>query len=117
MTSEGDSEDQNNFGSTHKGEENTGGNGEPAEQSKEAEDPNDKVRKAAEKGNAEAQYDLGNKYRKGEGVPEDVNQAVYWYRKAAYRGNVKAKHSLGLMYLIAGNDEQATYWLKQAGQQ
>ena len=38
---------------------------------------------AAEQGNAEAQFDLGNCYCKGEGVEQDKAEAVKWYRKAA----------------------------------
>ena len=40
-------------------------------------------RKAAEQGDAEAQYDLGDLYDEGQGVPQDYAQAAAWYRKAA----------------------------------
>ena len=38
-------------------------------------------RKAAKQGVAEAQYNLGHRYRKGLGVPQDYAEAVKWYRK------------------------------------
>jgi len=45
-----------------------------------------KLRKAAEQGDAEAQYNLGVRYANGEGVPEDYKEAVKWFRKAAEQG-------------------------------
>ena len=40
----------------------------------------------AEQGNVFAQYNLGNRYRKGEGVPQDYKTAMKWYRLAAKQG-------------------------------
>ena len=45
-----------------------------------------------------AQYDLGNMYNFGNGVPEDDTEAVKWYRKAAEQGKVEAQFNLGMMY-------------------
>jgi TPR repeat protein len=53
---------------------------------------------AAEQGNAAAQYNLGNKYNKGQGVPQDYTEAVKWYRMAAEQGNAAAQSNLGIMY-------------------
>ncbi|TAN66804.1 MAG: sel1 repeat family protein [Methylobacter sp.] len=39
--------------------------------------------KAAEQGNANAQYNLALKYKTGQGVTKDDTKAAYWYRKAA----------------------------------
>ena len=55
-------------------------------------------RKAAEQGDAAAQYNLGVMYDKGEGVPQDYQEAVGWYRKAAEQGDASAQHNLGFMY-------------------
>ena len=44
-------------------------------------------RKAAEQGHANAQHNLGNRYRKGEGVTQDYAEAVKWYSKAAEMGD------------------------------
>jgi hypothetical protein len=43
-------------------------------------------RKAAERGNAAAQYSLGIMYANGRGVLKDSAQAATWYRKAAAQG-------------------------------
>ena len=40
-------------------------------------------RKAAEDGNADAQFNLGVMYSKGRGVEQDFARAAHWYRKAA----------------------------------
>ena len=52
----------------------------------------------AEQGNANAQYNLGVMYGKGDGVPQDYAEAVKWYRKAAEQGDVDAQFNLGIMY-------------------
>ena len=48
-------------------------------------------RKAAEQGNADAQWGLGEKYENGEGVPQDYAQAFVWYRKAADQNDLYVK--------------------------
>ena len=55
-------------------------------------------RKAAEQGNAWAQYDLGFAYENGEGVAEDKREAVRWYRKGAEQGHAIAQNNLGYAY-------------------
>ncbi len=55
-------------------------------------------RPLAEQGDAFAQIFLGVMYAKGEGVPEDARQAVFWYRKAAEQGDAYAQFLLGFMY-------------------
>ncbi len=52
----------------------------------------------AEKGYAEAQYNLGVMYEFGQGVPQDFAEAVKWYRKSADQGYTKALVSLGDKY-------------------
>ena len=44
------------------------------------------TKKAAEQGDAEAQYNLGVMYANGDGLPEDDAEAVRWYRMAAEQG-------------------------------
>ena len=47
--------------------------------------------KAAERGFAFAQYDLGEMYAIGEGVLEDRAEAVKWYRWTAEQGLLDAR--------------------------
>lgn len=41
------------------------------------------LQQRAERGNAEAQYDLGLLYAAGEDLPKNKAEAVKWFRKAA----------------------------------
>ncbi|MBN1510246.1 MAG: SEL1-like repeat protein [Sedimentisphaerales bacterium] len=54
--------------------------------------------KAAEQGEADAQFLLACMYREGEGVPQDYKEAVKWYMKAAEQENAAAQYLLGYMY-------------------
>ena len=54
--------------------------------------------KAAEQGDADAQFNLGAAYREGDGVPKDAAEAVRWYRLAAEQGHAGAQGSLGVAY-------------------
>lgn len=52
------------------------------------------IKKAAEQGDAQAQFNLGNCYAKGEGVSKDLKEAVKWWCRAADQGHAKAKEAL-----------------------
>jgi TPR repeat protein len=45
-----------------------------------------------------AQFNLGLCYNLGEGVAQDSQEAVKWYRLAVEQGNVKAQFNLGNNY-------------------
>ncbi len=53
-------------------------------------------RPLAEQGAAGAQNILGLMYATGEGVPQDNNEAVRWYRLAAEQGDDRAQYILGM---------------------
>ena len=55
----------------------------------------------ADKGDAEAQYNLGTCFYYGNGVDRNYNIAAKWYTKAANQGHAKAAYALGMMY-VAG---------------
>ena len=83
------------------------------------------IKKLAEKGDSDAQYKLGQMYRKGKGISRDYKQAAYWYTKAAEQGNAHAQFFLGKMYWMGKGipqDEkqavkQAVYWWTKAAEQ
>ncbi len=52
------------------------------------------LRKQAEAGNANAQFNLGSMYETGSGVRQDYAEAAKWYRKAAERGDARAQYNL-----------------------
>jgi len=58
----------------------------------------DETLEKAQRGDAEAQYNLGEIYDKGKGVPEDDTEALKWYRLAAEQGDAGAQYKLGVMY-------------------
>jgi TPR repeat protein len=55
----------------------------------------------AETGNAAAQFNLGQMYRLGQGIPKDVVEAARWYRLAAAQGDAQSQYNLGVMYYNA----------------
>jgi len=79
--------------------------------------------KAAKQGYAEAQYNLGMCYEKGESmyIVKDLSKAVYWYKKAAEQGEANAQCSLGLSYYfgegVEKDQKKAVYWLTKAAEQ
>ncbi|MDC0390761.1 sel1 repeat family protein [Candidatus Thioglobus sp.] len=76
--------------------------------------------KAADRGHAKAQYNLGLMYDNGNGngVLKDGKQAVKWYQKAADQGFAKAQHNLGVIYANGTGElkdlSKAKYWIKKA---
>ena len=53
----------------------------------------------AEQGDASAQYNLGQIYRQGKGVPQDYKTAVQWWKLAAEQGHASAQSNLGVRYI------------------
>jgi uncharacterized protein len=79
------------------------------------------LRTRAEKGDARAQFNLGDRYRTGEGVTQDMVEAVKWYRKAAEQNHAMAQNNLGGCYFngqgVAQDYLQAYKWCSLASSQ
>ncbi len=60
----------------------------------------------AQKGNAEAQYQMGYAYYHGNGLAQDYEKAVEWYKEAGNQGHVKAQEMLGSMYYFGQGVKQ-----------
>jgi TPR repeat protein len=56
------------------------------------------IRSAAERGEAEGQYQLGLAYETGTGVPQDAGQAAIFYFRAAEQNHARAARQLGSLY-------------------
>ena len=71
-----------------------------AEDSQSAEDLTEfqTLQVAAERGDAEQQYRLGDAYENGDITKQDYKQAVHWYRKASDQDHVYATYNLGWCY-------------------
>jgi uncharacterized protein len=68
-------------------------------------------------GEPDAQFNLGQAYKLGRGVPADQNVAMDWYRKAAASGHMQAQATLGLQLFQSGKRDEAMIWLKKASDQ
>ena len=72
----------------------------------------------AEKGSAEAQFNLAGMFAKGYGVVMDEKKSFDWYKKAAEQGHPKAQYNLGVMHIIGiGTPKSlsdAKHWLNLA---
>ena len=71
-------------------------------------------RNLAEKGDADAAFNLGQAFRLGRGVPADSAQAKRWFEAAANKGHVDAQVSLGLLLFDSGERAVAMNWLRKA---
>lgn len=79
------------------------------------------LRADAEAGDAEAQLLLGSAYLEGEGVPQNINEAVRWIRLSATNGNYLAQMQLGNLYydgngVCMDRHEALCWYLKSAEQ-
>lgn len=70
----------------------------------------------AEKGNADAAFNLGQAYRLGRGVPIDLSEAQAWLGRAARKDHVDAQVTLGLLLFENGNRTSGLRWLKGAAE-
>ena len=78
------------------------------------------LQKAAEQGDAVAQFNLGVLYYKGEGVPQDYKEAFKWHLKAAEQGYADAQTNLGITYYaglgVPKNTATAYAWYNVAAE-
>lgn len=78
-------------------------------------------RKAAEKGDAEAQFRLAECYRKGVGTKKSHEEAVAWYRKAAEQKHAAAQYMLAVCYYkgwgVSKSGKDAAAWYRKAAEQ
>jgi uncharacterized protein len=65
-------------------------------------------------GDADAQFNMGQAYKLGRGVPTDLAQAEQWYAKAAKQGHPLAEDSYGLLLYQNGRGADALPWLQKS---
>jgi len=74
-------------------------------------------RPLADKGDPDAQFDLGQAYKLGRGVPaRDLAIAQSWYEKAAQQGHAQAQANLGLILFQNGERQRALPWIRKAAE-
>lgn len=78
-------------------------------------------RPLAEGGNAKAQLRIGAMYSSGEGVKQNLVEALKWFRKAADQGNIDAQYNLGKLYYDGEGTKQnyaeSVKWYRKAAEQ
>ena len=79
------------------------------------------TRAKAERGDAEAQKQLGSIYAKGQGVAQSYAEAAKWYRQAADQGHAGAQTALGELYEagqgVPCDEAEAARWYRRAAEQ
>ncbi|HEY0014641.1 MAG TPA: SPOR domain-containing protein [Allosphingosinicella sp.] len=73
-------------------------------------------RPLADAGDADAQFNLGQAYRLGRGVPANLPLALEWFEKAARQGHGQAEANLGLSLFQNNQRERAIPWLQRAAE-
>ena len=80
-----------------------------------------KIESLAERGFADAQYNLARMYANGESIDQDFISAEFWFRKSAEQGNIDAQYQLGRMYDsglgVAVNKKEAFKWYSLSAEQ
>jgi TPR repeat protein len=79
------------------------------------------LRKAANMGNAKAEYELGLCYQGGFGLKQDLHQCFLWYTKSAAGGDTDGEEQLGKCYEngwgVEKNLEKAKHWYQASANQ
>ena len=77
------------------------------------------MRRAAELGHTQAEFNVAAMLDSGRGAPRDVAQASIWYARAAAAGNRRAAFNLGQLYEsgegVPANADLARAWYAAAG--
>jgi cell division septation protein DedD len=68
----------------------------------------------ADKGDPDAQFNLGQAYKWGKGVPQDLTRAEVLFAKAAARGHAGAADNYGLLLFQRGQHAQAMPYIQAA---
>lgn len=74
-------------------------------------------RPLAEKGDADAAFNLGQAYRLGRGIPTNLSAAKSWFERAAAKGHIDAQTTLGLLLFQNNEQKDGLRWLKAAAEQ
>ena len=73
-------------------------------------------RPLADRGDADAQFNLGHAYRLGRGVPRNMTLAEQWYERAARAGHVEAQAMYGLILFQNGRRQEAMPYVQRAAE-
>ena len=71
----------------------------------------------AERGDADAQFNLGHAYRLGRGVPQNLRRAEQLYERAARGGHEEAQAMYGMLLFQNGRRQEAMPYIQRAAEQ
>lgn len=78
-----------------------------------------KTLERATAGDPDAQRQVGNSYRYGIDVKQNINEAWKWYSQSAGNGDSESQYILGTFYRdgvgVKKNMQEAAYWFRRAG--
>ncbi|MBB3763549.1 SPOR domain-containing protein [Sphingomicrobium lutaoense] len=74
-------------------------------------------RPLADRGDADAAFNMGQAYRLGRGVPTNFSRARHYFEIAGNKGHVDAQTNLGLILFNNGDRTGALRWLRLASEQ
>jgi TPR repeat protein len=78
-------------------------------------------KRAAEKGSAVAEYNLGVRYARGNSVQQSYEESFNWFQKAAQKDMIQAEINLAILYAnglgVSKNLFEAKRWLQKAADQ
>ncbi|MBL0460824.1 tetratricopeptide repeat protein [Aeromonas dhakensis] len=79
------------------------------------------LKENADAGDAIAQFELGQKYRLGQGVKRNNSEAFHWYKKSAEQGESRSQNAIGVMYKLGlgvkKDYKQALIWYQKSAAQ
>ncbi|WP_129794593.1 SPOR domain-containing protein [Sphingosinicella sp. CPCC 101087] len=73
-------------------------------------------RPLADRGDEDAQFNLGHAYRLGRGVPRNMPLAEQWYERAARSGHLEAQAMYGLILFQNGRRQEAMPFVERAAE-
>ncbi len=65
-------------------------------------------------GDADAQFNMGQAYKLGRGVPQDLAIAEDWFKRAADQGHLQAEDNYGLLLFQSGRRSEAVRFLTRS---
>lgn len=81
----------------------------------------DALKERAARGDAEAQFQLGRAYFRGEGMPKDEKKAFEWTEKSAQQENADAMTNLGFFYTqgigVEKSEAKAVEWFRRGAEE
>ena len=71
------------------------------------------LKKASNRGDANAQYNLALMYYQGDGVEQNISKTAQLLESSAQKGNKKAIENIGRIYMQILDFDKASYWLEK----